>query len=789
MLAHQYNNRTQTMLAHAKEVASISKDALESIGSGHIIELIAYLHDFGKEIEAFQIYLRTSSLDQYQKSDIDHAYAGAKYIMEQGVKIENKYSKLLSSIIAMAIAGHHTGLLDNININGEAKLLKRIQKNDNYEEAVNNFHNEILSEQQVIEKFNKAIEEFECLYQQIKNTEKENKECLFQFGLFQRTLISALMSADCDNTANFMNEKPFCLPNHDKLDFWMRMETNLHGYLDSLSSDSKINQNRRELSDLCYEAASNLDGIHQLYMPTGSGKTLTSMRMALHHAVLFHEQIEHIFYIVPFISILTQNAKTLREILFEKEIVTEQEFLEHYASLIADDEDTHRYYTEHWNSNIILTTLVQFLNSLFSGKKQCVRRMHQLNNSIIIVDEVQAIPTNIIHMFNSAMNYLKEVCNCKIILCTATQPRFESTQVPIRFSINKSIIKNFQHYYKEFHRVKVVDSTRVVPYTYGEASDFICEKLERSQSALVILNTKKDAFSLFQKLKSKGLADVSIYFLSTSLCRQHQLDILNEISQKLKRGEKVCCVSTQLIEAGVDLSFSFAVRAVAGLSNIAQAAGRVNRNGEYDIGYVYLMNLYNEELSRLTEIKDGKKITETILDIYRRKPEIYDHDLLSIKAMDAYFDAYYQVREKDMNYSCTIDKKPCDLYDLLSENRTGREAYQEMKHARFPVMAQAFQSAGEKFQVIDQGTIDVVVPYKEQGENLIARIADANIKSDELKQLLHEAQLYSISVYPNQLHEVEVISLGDTGAIALKDINYSKEFGFNIHGRAEGIIL
>lgn len=234
-------------------------------------------------------------------------------------------------------------------------------------------------------------------------------------------------------------------------------------------------------------------------MPTGGGKTLSSLRYALEHAKKFNK--DRIFYIIPFTTIIDQNAKDIKDILCRDDVI-----LEHHSNLVVDNQqEDYKLLTERWDNPIVLTTMVQFLDTLFSGGTQGIRRMHNLANSIIILDEIQAIPIKCINMFNSAINFLSNICHATIVLCTATQPLLSTTKTPLKLSKNPNIILDMQEKFEQFKRVNLVDKRLVGGYSAVSIKDLVLNIMDQVESVLVILNTKNSAKEIFNELKKANI--------------------------------------------------------------------------------------------------------------------------------------------------------------------------------------------------------------------------------------------------------------------------------------------
>lgn len=778
----------QSVKEHLYNVSRLSAEFGEKIGLPTTARLIGLLHDFGKETEVFDTYIRYSAANSKDKSlrgSIDHSTSGARFVYENYFSSGDVYQKFTAQIISLAICSHHGGLVDCLDLKGYDKFTDRIMKKEDihYEEAKSVFISECMEMDQISELFKRAKEEINRVVTNINKIDKSPKFRLFAAGVLVKYLFSCLIDADRFDTYEFMADVEQ-QQTIDKSNLWTQLSSVLENKLKEFRKVTKIDLLREEISLSCKNFGKNNTGIYQLSVPTGGGKTFSSLRYALEHAKEFNK--DRIFYIIPFTTIIDQNAKEIKDILGSEDVV-----LEHHSNLIVDnDNEDYKLLTERWDSPIILTTMVQFLDTLFSGGTQGVRRMHNLANSIIIFDEIQAIPIKCINMFNSAINFLSYICNTTVILCTATQPLLATTKMPLKLNDNANMISNIHEKFKQFKRVNLFDKRIIGGYRTEQVKDFVIDRMEEVQSVLVILNTKNSAKEVFRLLKKANdnlpaERQYLIFHLSTSMCPSHRISILKEIRKKLE-DQRVICISTQLIEAGVNISFGCVVRALAGLDSIAQAAGRCNRHGERSCSNVFIINLEGENVSKLIDIKEGQKCTERVLDEFKQNPNAFDNDLLSPKTMERYYQYYFHNRKGEMDYRLPKPDSDKQMYDLLSDNFEGTNAYRG-RNSRDPVviMKQAFKTAGDYFQVIDQNTIGVVVPYG-RGKELITLI-NGVCNLSELKHYLKEAQQYSVNLFEPERRKLEelggFVKLRDGAVLALRDGFYGEDVGVSFESK------
>ena len=376
--------------------------------------------------------------------------------------------------------------------------------------------------------------------------------------------------------------------------------------------------------------------------------------------------------------------------------------------------------------------------------------------------------------------------NTNILLCTATQPALDDVKSPLAIPKNSEIIKNFPEVMKAFKRVEVYNQIEKIGTE--ELTKSIIEKSSRFNNQLIILNTKRAVRNLYETLKQENL-NTNLYHLSTSMCPAHRKSILTTIKNHLASNEKVICVSTQLIEAGVDISFESVTRSLAGLDSIAQAAGRCNRHGEKEKGFVYLINHKEENLDKLPEILKGKEITQEMLRDLEMDSSLWDGELLSNHAMRRYFERFY--RSQGNSLDGEIHGMRETHFDLLLSIGNRPNVYSRFKaecEKDYPlVFTNRMNTSARNFEVIPNQTRSVLVPYSEGNEIISELISNQYYK--DLSVLLKKAQQYSLNIfdYEYKLLEKEggLISTESDGVVMLKEGFYSKEYGLALDGNAD----
>ena len=772
----------QSLQEHCLETAILSGKYASSIGAENIGVLQGKLHDAGKIPQSFQDYIR--NISNAKRGDIDHSYAGAKYICSFAESSDAGKYHDVSRLIAHTIISHH-GLHDWIDGNNKDYCAARIQKNEGYDQILAHLE-EIVSNNELLSLLEHSAEEYNVLEAKITKLCARSKVIYtFYLGMLERFLQSCLIDADRTDTADFMSGVK-TENQYDTASLWEAMSKRMNEKCAEFSKRTDtISKQRCSISERCAEFAKNKVGACRLIVPTGGGKTLSSLRFAIEYCRQHGKQ--KIIYTAPFMSILEQNSDEIRK------IAGDEYFTEHHSNLLAeidDKEELHEYElrTEKWDSPVIATTMVQLLNALFSGKSSAVRRMHRLSNAVIIIDEIQSLPLKCVYMFNLAVNFLTHICGSTVILCSATQPTFEDVKYPILFdnetlSMTGDITKDFE----VFRRTEVISEVTPYGHSYDEAAEFCVKKFEESGNLLLIVNTKLAARTMFEKLR-ECCKDAEIIHLSTNLCPVHRREKIEEMRRCLAENIPVICVTTQLIEAGVDISFKCVVRSLAGLDNAAQAAGRCNRNGEYpDLCPVYVIRLKEENLGSLDGIKQAQLITSGILD----KKKYTDY--LSYEAQREYFRTLYQQNENP-NQKVKLFHYPIDnndtILNFLSVNQ-GRFNMSGISKKASPLLWQAFKTAGTFFQVIDNNTRDVIVPYNDEACEIIEEL-DNYLTPGQCNELLRKAQKFSVSIYETQnrkLSENNALRQLRSGAIALEKHFYDQDCGVIIEGTEMELLL
>lgn len=794
-LAHiNEDGEEQEVWKHSRKTADYAAEAVFHAGLFYTAYLAGLLHDGGKLKGEYYIYLSDAASGKpVRRGSVNHTFAGVRFVLENWHRsCELGYAEITAELLAFAIGSHH-GLFDCVNEKRESGFgYRQTKQGIGYEESIANFFVQCASRAELDDLFQRAVKELTPILDRISGLPQQrddaaaNSEILFYAGMLSRLLLSAVMEGDRRDTAEFMNHAVFPKFPGDMRPLWRKCLDRVERKLRKFPTEKSIDQARRFISDSCAAFAERPGGVYRLNVPTGGGKTLASLRYALTHAKRWNKS--RIVFTSPLLSILEQNARVIREYVGDDSLI-----LEHHSNLVepeGTDEQLNRMelLTENWGSPIVITTLVQLLNTLFSGKSSAIRRFHALCNSVIVIDEVQTVPNQMLTLFNLAVNFLTEICGATVILCSATQPSLEILPHPL-LPPPQDMVPRREAIWKVFKRTEIRDEGL---WRLEELPRLVEDSLRETDSLLVVCNTKSEAASLFHGLSGM---EALRFHLSAGMCVAHRRETLQALQAALVSsrtgGPKVVCVSTQVIEAGVDISFQRVIRLAAGMDSVIQSAGRCNRNAESDTpGIVSVVRCVNEKLTHLEDIQRGQKATCDLLDAYEKNPERFGYDLAGDEAIGYYYRCLYggqATGAQDLPVG-----EHGTLFDLLAENQKYAEADGPQGSAFF--LRQAFKLAGGLFRVFDQDTRDVLVPYG-QGrvlrEDLIAAGRDCGHRDyNRISELLKQAKPYTVSLYQYQLEALRekgaLISLLDGGAYALADGFYEEETGFSLKNEMNG---
>ncbi len=807
------DGQPQSLQTHLRETAEIAKLLASKLDLDQAGELLGLMHDFGKYSRKFQKYIHDETglfnpdLDDEEStpngSKVDHSTAGAQWVYRELRKFgaAQGIGELFGQMLGLCIASHHgAGLIDCLDDEGNAVWKKRFEKDDelthlvecerNADETVLQKAKELAGEN-LIRSLLKAVKPI--LSDPISNDKIKE----FYLGCLTRFLFSCLIDADRINSSDFEREAQKEVRHLTEKPDWQSAIDKLETHLASFENRYPIDEIRCKISDDCLKRATDSQGIYTLTVPTGGGKTLASLRYALHHAQ--KHNLDRIIYIIPYTSIIDQNAQAVREILGEDWV------LEHHSNLEPEKQNWQdKLLSENWDKPIVFTTMVQFLDAWFGGGTRGARHIHPMTNAVLIFDEIQTLPVKCVHLFCNVLNWLMTFGKSTAVLCTATQPLLGESGLQNfpegkRESIAaRGLLKQPAHteimgtdeqreeLYKKLSRVEIRFNEKAGGWNVEEAGAFLLEQFQTTPSCLFIVNTKKWAQELYQYCKEQNVPLEALFHLSTHQCAAHRKAIFDTIKARLKNKQPVICISTQLIEAGVDISMACVIRALGGLDSIAQAAGRCNRHGEKDgKGQVWVLNLQEQDFTRiLPDIQAGKTHAERVFR------DFAGQDILQPEAMKRYFEYYFYQRSDEMLYSVK-NSATGSLLDWLSDNKNNPGSNININNRRtgkIQLLMQSFKSAGRAFQAIDAPTHAVIVPYGE-GAELIAKLC-GEWDPKEMYDAKKKAQRYSVNVFPNvwgklQKENALYETIEGSGIYYLNERYYNDEFGLSLDETSE----
>ena len=812
------DEQIQSVQAHLKETAALAKVFAQKLNLESAGELLGLMHDFGKYSRKFQKYIHDETglfnpdLDDEEStpdgSKVDHSTAGAQWVYRELRKFgaAQGIGEFLGQMLGLCIASHHgEGLIDCLDGEGNPKWIERFNKTDelthlaecerNADEVIRQKAHELAGEN-LIRSLLKAVKPI------ISDSTINEKIKEFYLGCLTRFLFSCLIDADRINSSDFEREAQKEVRRLAEKPDWQsaidKLEVKLAGFENRPAEEIKpIDEIRRRISDDCLKRAVDSQGIYTLTVPTGGGKTLASLRYALHHAQ--KHNLDRIIYIIPYTSIIDQNAQAVREILGEDWV------LEHHSNLEPEKQSWQdKLLSENWDKPIVFTTMVQFLDAWFGGGTRGARHIHPMTNAVLIFDEIQTLPVKCVHLFCNVLNWLTTFGKSTAVLCTATQPLLGKSGLQnfpedkrgaitarglLRLPENAEIMGKHQDLdklFEELSRVEIRFNEKAGGWNVDEAGAFLLEQFATTPSCLFIVNTKKWAQELYQYCKAQNVPPEALFHLSTHQCAAHRKAIFDTIKARLKNKEPVICISTQLIEAGVDISMACVIRALSGLDSIAQAAGRCNRHGEKKgKGQVWVLNLQEQDFTRiLPDIQAGKTHAERVFR------DFAGQDILQPEAMKRYFEYYFYQRSDEMLYSVK-NSATGSLLDWLSDNKNnpgGNININNRRTGKIQLLMQSFKSAGRAFQAIDAPTHAVIVPYGE-GAELIAKLC-GEWDPKEMYDAKKKAQRYSVNVFPNvwdklQKENALYETIEGSGIYYLNERYYNDEFGLSLDETSE----
>ena len=666
-IAHIDGERIQTIKEHLEGTAKLSGEFAEKFGKQDWGYCCGMLHDIGKYSIDFQ--KRILGENNYR---VDHSTAGARVCLEKG----GKYS-----FLEYCIAGHHAGLPNygnNYDESTDSTLSgRRLKKLSDYQA----YQTEI------------EVPAINSMPIDLKRTVNPD----FSLSVFMRMIYSCLVDADFLDTEAFMKEGKQGRNSGENIEIlFKKLENYISGWLKNQDIDT-VNGRRTEILKNCLEMGKTEKGLFRLTVPTGGGKTVASLAFALRHAL--ENKMDRIIYVIPYTSIIEQNAKVFRDILGEENV------LENHCNVDYESSEEllpMQLASENWDKPIVVTTNVQFFESLFANKSSKCRKLHNIANSVIIFDEAQMLPNDYLKPCIAMIEELVNNYQASAVLCTATQPALTSF---FHEGISaKELCPRMEEQFEFFKRT-VFENVGVL------TENDLIQRLEKEYQALCIVNTKKRAQRIYKQLEGEG-----VYHLSTSMYPKHRRRILREIRERLQKNKKCILISTSLVEAGVDLDFQSVYRELAGVDSMIQAAGRCNREGLRPAkeSKVYIFQFEGKEnvLGQRQQIDVAKSV---IAD---------NRDISDMESITQYFEMLYHIKGD------SLDKK---------------KIMDEFQNKRYN-----FAKVGKEFKLIEQDTKTIFINYEEEANETLCLLKERGFTRSGMRK----ASQYCITVYENEFNKL-----------------------------------
>ncbi len=692
----------QSVKEHLEGAAELCEEFAKPFGFEKLAFWCGISHDVGKYSDRFQAYIKGKN------DHVDHSTAGAQMISQRFP---------CGSLLAYCVAGHHSGLPNGgsqADMEEESSLWARMKR--------------------TVEPYQSYRDEFDFdqypVPQKIPIVPVDNAGFSVSFAV--RMLFSCLVDADFLDTEKFMSMGKIQRSNFASI---AKLSELLDRKLLQFENPaSEINQKRTQILQQCIQKAEQDRNLFTLTVPTGGGKTFASLAFALKHAR--RNKMDRIIYVIPYTSIIEQNAAEFKKVLGDVNV------LEHHSNFDfsqLNDEEVglrQKLASENWDVPVVVTTNVQFFESLFASRVSRCRKLHNIANSVIIFDEAQMLPVDYLRPCVYAIAELVKNYRCTAVLCSATQPALQ--KVFPKGMASAEIVDGTNQLYEFFKRTEIVKRG-------GLTNEMLAEEINALNAVLCIVNTKKHAKDLFKLLKGEG-----DFHLSALMCPRHRSKVISQIKQRLVKGLPCRVVSTQIIEAGVDVDFPVLYRSMAGLDEIIQAAGRCNREGKgSSLGLVHLFTPEEDYTRRMpASLKRPISVTEEIMRNY--------DDIMSPQAIKAFFSELYQ-------YEGGLDAK--GIMDMLKRcEKTGSIPFRDIE---------------QEFQLIENNTKTVIIPYDAKAEELIQQLQFAESPKGALRAL----QPYTVSVYEYQyaalLKSSVIKPIFEETAVLADAAQYSPDTGLN----------
>jgi CRISPR-associated endonuclease/helicase Cas3 len=663
----------QRLDTHLLAVGQLAGEAASVFGAGSIGTAIGHLHDLGKYTQRFQARLKGDP------QRVDHSTWGARIALE-------RFKSPIGSLMAYGIAGHHAGLANGQGEGERTVLNERLAADLPELDAA--WESELTLPANLM--FPAAFKVYDA-----KDRQKSRDRHPFQLAFLTRMLFSCLVDADFLDTERFYNtveRRGDHRTSGDAPPTLAALREELDRYLDTFKAGSDVNRLRADILQHVRSQSTQTPGLFSLTVPTGGGKTLTSLAFALDHAI--RHRLRRVIFVIPFTSIVEQNAAVFRKALGP---LGDKAVLEHHSAFVeqpAPSDDPEKYQSaqklrlamENWDAPIVVTTAVQFFESLFAARPSQCRKLHNIAGSVVILDEAQTMPLKLLRPCVASIDELARNYRTSVVLCTATQPALEAPN--FEGGLAKELVRELapepSKLFEQLKRVRVRHAG-----TWSD--DVLAGEMRSREQVLCIVNNRRHARAVY-----RAMADLpGACHLTTLMCAKHRSEVLAEVRDLLKSGQPCRLVSTSLIEAGVDVDFPTVLRAEAGLDSVAQAAGRCNREGKRNLASSELLifSTENEDWAPPPELKQYAQAAQEVL---RQR----NGDPISPSAIRRYFELLYWQKG-----SMQLDVP--NLMGLLKDSR---------------IESLPMETLATKFQMIDDLQKPVIVPYDDIAREALDRL-------------------------------------------------------------------
>lgn len=707
----------QTVKAHLEGVSKLAEgfsvDFLKPLA-----KKAAFDHDLGKYALKYQWRLDDDNIK------FSHAACGALEYKKFADK-NDCFASLFAPLMEYCIAGHHTGLMDggtdadnsdSPTLSGTLKRGNEYTGDSDYSAYATEIEFATLTQEEITPPYNELC------------SAKDPTELIERYAFFTKFVFSCLTDAD------FLDTEIFCNKNVERGmsgDFEKALDK-LNRELSDMPSDNPLRQARSRIQQQAFDNSVNKSHISILDMPTGSGKTLCSLKLALESGK------KRIIYVIPYTSIIEQTANK-----FEKMFGDVLPVLQHHSNYSYDSNTEEEKKTveklkrtcENWDAPLIITTSVQFFQSIYHYKGSALRKLHNLRDSVIVFDEIHLIPTELLRPCLKAVGYITKYLNSEALFLSATMPDYSKLFDKFLPDVNYNKLVTDRTNFKYFKKCEYKDMGKTTLET-------IAENASRCKNALIVVNTKKTAAELYNLVQGEK------YHLSANMTPAHRSRVIEVVRNKLENGEPITVVSTSLVEAGVDLDFNTVFRQLSGLDSILQAGGRCNREGKDAKGYVYVFDI-DETYRKGSDLAMRINKTKGLLEKYQ--------DITSYDCIKEYYDGIF-----DFNQS------------RIAENSIAKYNEQSNSFDRQGLMSPysiPFRSYAMQFEYISADTISLVIddPNDQTCHKLVETLRNGDMS------VRRALQKYSVSVYMNvfkDLYSQGVLKDHGTGIFILENQSY-----------------